>query len=166
MGPRKFRLAVRKNAERNKYAAASSLKISIPKVKLVALGLTSLKSQLCTALVSSPWTLTASDSESALQKIVICFLDTGREPPVLRLSITIREDFSWAFGVFGQVVDPQLCRALSNTSSFLDCTEKVLQFMSLVEQCKVCIGNNDDKFMEVAKRRDGTFKDHSGKRYR
>lgn len=69
MGPRKFRLAVRKNAERNKYAAASSLKISIPKVKLRALGLASLKSQLCTALVSSPWTLTASDSES-LQKIV------------------------------------------------------------------------------------------------
>ena len=92
-----------------------------------------------------------------MQKIVLRFLDTGREPPVLRLSITIREDFCWTFSVFGQVVDPKLCHALSSTPCLLDCIDKVMQLMSLIEKCMVCVGNMNDKFIEVAKRGDGVF---------
>ena len=169
MGRNKFCLTARKNAERKRYAAATTtttpLIVSIPRVKLSVHDLASLQSQLSSALVSSPWTLTSvCTDEGRMQKIALCVIDTDREPPVLRLSITIREDFSWALGVYGQVADPELCRALSNVPSSVNCTDKVLQFTSLIEGCTICVGNSDDKFMEVANRRDGIFKDHSGKR--
>ena len=45
----------------------------------------------------------------------------------------------------------------------LNSVEKVVQFVFTVEHCKVCEANSDEKFLEVAKRRDGIFKDQSGK---
>lgn len=162
MCPRKFRLVARKNAERKRY---HSFSITIPKTKLPVKHLASLKSQLSPIIESSPWTLTASTDEGKSQRIILCLHEADRESPVLRFSLIIRDDFTWVLSFTGQVIDSQSCRALSNAPRLLDCADTVVQFLSLVQHCKVCEGNMDEKFMEVAKRRDGIFKDHSGKEY-
>ncbi|SMN02646.1 hypothetical protein SPONN_1546 [uncultured Candidatus Thioglobus sp.] len=164
MGRKKFRFVVRKNEERKKYTAATSLAISIPKTKLPAQSLSSLECQLCTLKVlPSSWTLTTSTDEGGMKKVVLCSLETARDPPIVRYSVTIREDFTWVFSAYGYHVLSQFCRMFSNFPVLLQSVDEVVQVVSVTDVCKVCEGNADAIFLEVAKRRDGVFKDHSGK---
>lgn len=176
MGRRKFRLVSRKNAEKSTVPTSMevsiplpvinpmSLEITIPRAKLPVRDLSSLKTQLHQFLQTSPWTFTtANDAEGALTKLALCFLETGREPPVLRYSVSIQGDFTWTLGVFGRIVDPKLCHTLSGLPQLINSADRAVQFLSWTENCKVCVGNSDPKFMEVAERREGSFKDFNGK---
>lgn len=164
MGREKFRLVARKNAERKKYAVATSLVVSINRAKLPAPNLSLLETQLSTFdVLPSSWTVTISMDEEAGRKIFLCCLETGRETPIIKYSFTIRENFTWFLRVFANCVVPKFCCVLSNAPDVLDSIDKVMQIISIVEHCKICEGNSDDRFMEVAKRREGVFKNRSGK---
>ncbi len=167
MGRRKFRLVVRKNGEREKHAAvtATSLVVSIPRSKLPAQNLDSMKSQLssCNVLPHSWITQATAGIEAAASKIVLCCLETASETPVIRHSITIREDFTWLVSVYSHSVTPQSCHALAELPVRLDSVDKIKDVVSTIEHSRICDGNSESKFLDVAKRRDGVFKDHSGK---
>lgn len=163
MGRRKFHCIVRKNGERKKYATPTSLVISIPTSKLPTSNIDSLESQLSTSKPLS-WTLTAVFEEEYGEKLVICYIETPQQTPIIKYSITIRQDFSWFLGVFGNTLMPQSCPVLRYTPDTLDSVDRVLQFISVIESSKICRGNSEEKFMELAKRRIGVFKNHSGKR--
>ena len=162
---RKLRLTVRKIKEEyeiKKSGAAVSLPVSFPRTKLAAPSLSSLETQLLTFnALPHPWTLTSSVYDED-RKVFLCCLETARQPPTLRYSITIQKDFTWLLSAFGRNVT-RSCHALLSTPDVLDSVDKVVQFLFTVQHCKVCEGNSDEKFLEVAKRRDGIFKDQSGK---
>ena len=177
MGRNKFHLVARKNQERKKYAATKPvcLEVSIPRAKLPFHNIASLDCQLRALNALPPsWTLSTGSNEAGMT-IVLCCLDACHEPPTIRYSITVRQDFTWLLNVMGKTVVPNSCRALSTTplrlSGVVDNALQELRFNSVhelvqltlvVETCKVCEGNLDDKFMEVAKRRDGVFKNSDG----
>ena len=64
---------------------------------------------------------------------------------------------------FGYSVTPQSCHMLAGTPLILESAYKITQLISLIDNGRICEGNSDSKFLEVAKRRDGIFKNHSGK---
>ena len=160
---KKFQFIVRKNATRKKYPSSTALKVTINKSLLPLRNLSALRAQLSCFIQSSPWSLTTGRDEDGKQKIVLCYLEPDKVPPVIRYSVVMREDFTWILSAFGQLVDPQFCRVCRGTPSSLDSTDKVKRFLALIERCKICPGNMDEKFMEAAERRGGVFKDHSGK---
>ena len=163
MGRKKFHLVVRKNGERKRYTKFSppSMIVSIPKAQLPACDLPSLAFQLRDELPKA-WSLTTSSRKDD-EKIILYSLETSSLNPILRYSITIRECFTWYVSAFGCNISPQSCRVLCDTHDKLNTLSKVKKLMSVIDCCKVCEGNSDAKFMEVAKRRDGIFNDPSGK---
>lgn len=116
-----FRLVVRKNGERKRYAKklTPAMIVSIPKAQLPVRDLHSLTSQLCNELPNA-WSLKKEDG-----KIILYSLDTSSSNPILRYSITIQERFTWYLSAFGYNVSPQLCRVLSSTPDILDTVSKV-----------------------------------------
>jgi len=159
---RKLRLVARKNGERKRCAKMTpALTISITKALIPVPDINSLSSHLCKMLPST-WSLSNGLKEER-EKIILYSLETSGPNPILRYSITIQECFSWNMSAFGFTVSPQLCRVLSTTPDKLDNVHMVKQFISVIDCCKVCEGNSDETFMEVAKRRDDIFKDQSGK---
>ena len=105
----------------------------------------------------------AESPEETSTKIVVCCLETSRGNPVVKYSITLREDFTWLISAFGYSVTPQSCHLLAGTPLILESAYKTTQLISLIDHGRICEGNSDSKFLEVAKRRDGIFKNHSGK---
>ena len=160
MGRKKFLLVVRKN--RSRRANPYPLDVSIPKARLPAPDLSSLDNRLQSSTIGNSWRVTTGFDEEG-RKIVLYCLEMSRESPIIRSSITIRQNFTWQLSVFSIIITPRLCRALIGTPDCLDSVDKVIQMISLIEKCKIRQGNADDKFIEVAKRRDGIFKSHSGK---
>ena len=158
MGRKKFHLVVKKKEERKKYATLTSLIVSVPTAKL---HLGTMVSQLPhTWIVQAE--VAASPKETST-KIVVCCLETSSGNPVVKYSITLREDFSWLVSAFGYGVTPQSCHLLASTPLILESAYKITQLISLIDHGTICEGNSDSKFLEVAKRRDGIFKNHSGK---
>lgn len=112
MGRKKFRLIIRKNEERKKYATstATSLVVFIPKRKLPALNLDSMRSLLSSSGVLPHSVIvqtTPAGSEAEAEKIVLCCLETASETPVIKYSVTITDDFTWVLSVHGNSVTPQ-----------------------------------------------------------
>ena len=159
MGRKKFRLITRKCESRKKHPCI----VSISRTKLPLHDLAALEAQIrsCGAL-SNSWTITTGVDSDGGNKLFLCFLETTREAPLLKYSITIKEDFSWNLIVFERSVNKRLCRALSSNGSLLNSVDKVAFLISTLTVCKLCAGNSEEKFLLVAKRRDGTFMDHSG----
>ena len=162
MGRKKFRLIARKN---EKCALAKPvLTVSVPRSKLPVESIDGMSAQLSLAL-PPPWIAQAAGFEQADRRIILCQLDTTTLAPTLRHSITIRSNFTWLLSVHGKNISPQSCRVLAASPSLLNSVDRVVQLISLIEQSRICEGNSESKFLDVAKRRDGVFKDQSGKLY-
>ena len=160
MGRKKFHLVVRKNERRRRAAAVKpELKVSVCRVKLPVKDVSHMSGQLLQSLPPQ-WIV-----QNAERKIIICQLDATVEPPMLRYSITVRENFTWLFTAFGNSISPQSCRMLAGLSDRLNSVKKVMQVISIIGKCRLCAGNSESKFLEVAKRCDGIFKDHCGKHH-
>ena len=155
---------MRKNEERKKYATLTSLIVSVPTAKLPVQDLGTMVSQLKTSnALPQTWIVqeaAAASPEETSTKIVVCCLETSRGNPVV---ITLREDFTWLVSAFGYSVTPQSCHLLAGTPLILESAYKITQLISLIDHGRICEGNSDSKFLEVAKRCDGIFKNHSGK---
>lgn len=162
MGRKKFRLITRKCESRKKHPCI----VSISRAKLPLQDLAALEAQIrSSGVLPDSWTITTGVDSDGGHKLFLCFLETTREAPLLKYSITIKEDFSWNLIVFERSVNKRLCRALSSNGSQLNLVDKVVYLISTLKVCKLCTGNSDQKFLLVAKRRDGTFMDHSGNHY-
>ena len=112
MGRKKFHLVVRKNEERKKYATLNSLIVSLPTAKLPVQDLGTMVSQLKTSnALPQTWIVqaaVAASPEGTSTKIVVCCLETSHENPVVKYSITLREDFTWLVSAFGHS-GPVIC---------------------------------------------------------
>ena len=83
--------------------------------------------------------------------------------PDLRFSLTIDKDFSWTLCVSSSIVPPQSCPVLTSMPSALTSVAEVAGLLHIVKSSTICTGNSDEKFMELATRRGGIFKNRSGK---
>ena len=147
MGHRKFRMVARKNAEKKQHeksAQLSSLVVSFSKSKLPAPDLFSLVTRLLSLrALPHTWTLTSTTDEPC-RKLILCSLDASRDPPILRYSISIRDDFTWLVSVYGRTITHQSSCALTSVPEVLDSVDKVAHLLSTLDRCRVCEGNPED----------------------
>ncbi len=70
--------------------------------------------------------------------------------------VTIFSDFSWTVRR-GQCVVP-----LDGIADKLNSVQGIIEILSLLDARKLCAGNDDEKFLELAAWREGKFMDLSG----
>jgi hypothetical protein len=76
--------------------------------------------------------------------------------------VTISSNFTWRVSV-GQMEVP-ICdsASLQNVPSLLTSSKRVIDLLVLLESCKLCVGNPDEKFSKLVTQRDGKFTDRTG----
>lgn len=155
MGKRKFHFVAIKNSERKKYRR---LVVSVPKVQLPSPSIETLHSQLLSS-VSTNWTLTMS-SEPDKNLILSHIVQSPDKTPIIRYSVTIKEDFSWSMNVMGRAVSQ--CSLIHHIPPALTSVSEVLNLISIIEKSKICFGNHEESFIQAAMRREGIFRNKDG----
>ncbi len=78
------------------------------------------------------------------------------------LSLRIADDFSWKLLLSGRHIPFTDCPLLETLPSVLCSVAKVDEVVRCLDSCKICIGNNEEDFLTLARQRKGTFKNQSG----
>ncbi len=72
--------------------------------------------------------------------------------PTIKYNITIRNDLSYTLNVYGK----------EKHQSTLEGKDGLIRLTQQILEQKVCIGNDDTFFIELAKNREGKFNDRAG----
>ncbi len=77
------------------------------------------------------------------------------------VKIIISQSFCWSLSINDTKVHlPEHSPVVIH--EVLDTCEKVVELLRQAEQCNLCVGNPDDKFVNVSKKRKGKFVNHQG----
>ena len=109
---------------------------------------------LCTGWFVAP-------EESNSDDVVVCRLDEGSTGVLYALRIT--EGFSWSFSLRGLRLNCSICPILATFPGTLTSASDVCDVSSELSSFRVCMGNCDEKFLELSRLRKGQFMDASGK---
>ena len=96
---------------------------------------------------------------SNASKLTFCHIvNTSLTTPVIKYTLTIKQDFSCTLSVLTKIVQvPYLI------PSHIYTPESLLHVMANLINMNICNGNNDQHFQELAKKRKGKFTDRTGK---
>ena len=191
MGGRKFRLGThRKNEERKRkrkreqedveqcdqpltlvisiphnIVTVPSLTISLPVASYIS-GLVhsseTLGTRLAASLVLPPLWMTNSSAP-----LTLCKLRVGQEEQASRPDITtiirLSDNLEWTLFIFGKELCPQSCPLLRELPLQLTSVAAVGDMMRLLDSTKLCVGNSDEKFLELWHHRSLTLHGSSSK---
>ena len=175
MGRRKFRLSVhRKNAERKKQKEQdvtalidmdhltdlSSCLLEEPEC-VVSLPISAYTTgevssiqclQTRISAISLPTLWIDASNDSSAPHLSICKL--VRHQPTAQVEVTftlsIDESFGWRLSLFSHSLDPSTCGSLCNTPLSLRTVDQVLQLLATLDSVKICIGNPEKRFIDLA----------------
>ncbi len=166
MGGRKHQLSVRKYQERMKPLSLvvtinltkeiSVLTLSLPRELYMTCPVdTLLALKACLEVQSLPphWFLSSSDASLSLFKI-----QHQKDTTAIEVSVHIDEHLQWSITISGKNLTPVNSPALAQISSGLGSISYVMQLLALLDSCRLCTGNSEQKFLDVAKHRESTQK--------
>ena len=161
MGGRKFRLTVKKYQEPKKPLSLvisikltkeiSVLNISLPRELYLTCPvqtLTALKARLEMQSLSPHWFLSTSTSSLSLFKIQHQYRTVE-----VTFSIYIDEHLQWSVNICSRNLTPLNSPTLASIPSVLDNISSVMQLFALLDSCQLCMGNSEQKFLDVARHR-------------
>ena len=112
-----------------------------------------LQTRICALSLPSLW-IDAFDDSSAphlsLCKLVRCQSTAQVE---VTYTLTIDESFEWCLSLFSHRLDPTSYASLSHTPLSLRAVDQVFQLLATLDSMKICIGNPEQKFVDLATRR-------------
>ena len=162
-GKRKLRFDVRKK----RLCTAGAYLSAIPTKLYIRLPITSYLSgraqsldilyRRCRQHDVHGWTCSIVTGPSLLVFIKIC----PNSAPSVLYTVTVSSDFTWNARRGDRTV-PSNCGMLDGVPCELHSVESVISLLTQLEMCKLCSGNNDAKFLELAAKRQGKFMDQSG----
>ncbi len=183
MGRRKFTLSVhRKNQERKKYDVTTLpismdlthievFQVSIPRhlVEAPRLSLSLPLSSFTTGDAPSiqsllnrllriellPHWVTATESGPLIHQLTLCKLRQQQvaDPVSVIFTLAIGESFQWNLMFVHHNIDGLRDRVLAGTPPSLRTVHHVLQLLSRLDSSKICVGNPEERFLEVASHR-------------
>ena len=104
------------------------------------------------------WRLSSWQTENDLHAISLSKICRGNP-----FTVIISADFNWSFFIGSTSICLQQCTCLASLiSTHLNSVDLVGQLVTYIEKKSVCLGNPDDKFIEIRKLHDGIFKSRSG----
>ena len=162
MGGRRHRLSARKYHERTKPLSLIvcidraklhvSLPISLPRELYMTCpvgSLSALKARFETQSLPAQWFLSSSYSSLSLFKI-----QHQQGNVEASCTVSIDETLQWSVSICGRTVTPMNSLALSSIPSVLNSTSCVLRLLALLDSCRLCAGNSEEKLLEVARHRE------------
>ena len=107
----------------------------------------------------SPWMTISAEP------VVLCKMKVLPYKQVeIELTIRISDDTKWTLFVRNYEVDSRICPLLGNLPTHLENMESILLVIQKLGDCNLCVGNQDDKFIEMHKQRAVTLHGISGKK--
>ena len=85
--------------------------------------------------------------------------------PGIELSLTVRRDISWRVHYCGLDISPRSCPLLATLPPFLSSVAHVVKFLSVLSTSHPCVGNSDQRFLELMSVKSGELKDAQGTAY-
>lgn len=165
MGGRKFQLRVRKYQERKKPLSLivsiklikdiSVLTVSLPRELYITCpvdNLSALKARLECGLPPQ-WFFSFSGTSLVLFKVQHQNVAGAVE---ISLSLIIDEHLRWSVKVGERILSPVDNSTLASIPCILSRLSDVLNLFTFLSSCKQCIGNSEQKFMDVVQHRQST----------
>ena len=107
----------------------------------------------------SPWMTISAEP------IVLCKMKVHPYKQVeIELTIRISDDMKWTLFVRNCQVDSRICPLLGSLPIHLENMESILHVIQKLGDCNLCVGNQDEKFIELHKQRAVTLHGMSGKK--
>ena len=104
-------------------------------------------------------------SDTAEKQLNFCKLGTSPSTNmsmVVVFNLIVTCDFNWSLYYIGESIDISKCPLFNDSPAQLNNTLSIRRVLDKVDNCKVCIGNPDEKFDLLVNARQGNFKDQSG----
>ena len=184
MSGRKFRLSVhRKNEERKKYACKSLpvsvkltneimvFRVTIPldKLKFIVslpldlflsspvVSLQALQARLQVRSLPSSWMIV---STPALDSLVMCKLryHVEQSSADVIFTVTINSHLEWCVMLCGNYLDRSKNEFLSSLPPIISSLSDLTNLFISLDSSRICIGNNEEKLIEVVRHRNSTLK--------
>ena len=180
MGRRKFRLSVhRKNLERKKsdvttlpisidLSHVGVFQVSIPRhivevprlsdslpqssfTTNIALSVQSLLNRLLTIDLPPHW-IDATEGSAPVHQLTLCKLQQQQAavPVSVLFTLAIDDSFKWSLTLVHRNIDGLRDGVLGATPPALRTVEHVLQLLATLDSSKICTGNPEQRFLEVA----------------
>ena len=87
---------------------------------------------------------------------------SGHTSMVVLFNLTVTCDFKWNLYYLGESINISRCSLLNDSPALLNNTSSIKRVLHKIDNCRICIGNPDEKFNVLVKFREGNFKDQSG----
>ena len=85
--------------------------------------------------------------------------------PGVELSLTVLNDLSWRVHYCGLDVSLGSCPLLATLPHTLSSVSHMVKFLTVLSTSRPCIGNSDQRFLELVAVKPGGFKDAQGTAY-
>ena len=107
----------------------------------------------------SPWMTISAEP------VILCKMKVYPYKQVeIDLTIRVNDDMKWTLFVRNCQVDSRICPLLGNLPIHLENMESILLVIQILNDCNICVGNQDEKFIELYKQRAVTLHGISGKK--
>lgn len=111
------------------------------------------------SMLPAEWMCSLLSSKLALFKLALV-------PPMMiadvTMMLTISADGTWLLTVGRKQALVSQCPVLEEVPTRLLSVEEIVRMLSALEKARLCVGNPDEKFKDLAKKRDGEFRNHAG----
>ena len=169
----KRKKAIKKSLQHIKKIDIDSLKVSIPTCKISVpkhMVITKARdiSHLYTVLTvssnlfPSTWSLSMEGCDAA---VLFCYklkCDMSQLTSAVLMTVVIQNNFEWSLSCMAHIMEKS-CPALHGQPELLQTPQDVVALLTVLDQHKVCIGNNDERFIHLLETRKGAIKDQCGK---
>ena len=85
--------------------------------------------------------------------------------PTVKFSLHVVNSLSWQIFYRGVEVSKDKCSLLSGVPQLLSCVSTMKHLFNILLSCKACVGNSDERFLNLISLRGGVFHDHTGMFY-
>ena len=82
--------------------------------------------------------------------------------PGIEFSLTVKTDLSWRVHYCGLEVSSHGCSLLATLPPTFSSVSSIVQFLGILSTSRPCIGNSDQRFLDLMSSRSGGFKDAHG----
>ena len=171
MGRRKLRFHHCKNYERRKLSQGTLpvsinlsesvmvFRVSLPLSFASSCTVSTLHARMAATPLPPNWE-SQFDTEQNVLIVYRLRTETVKIPASIDFSLAISQDFSWKIHVCGRLYE---CLSyLAACRSRLRSVQDVLGVVHILHQSQICVGNADEKYVDVIKHHKGTLRDRSG----
>ena len=105
------------------------------------------------------WICSVVSSALAVYKL---YIPAPLMPAEFLFILTVSADGAWILSMGRNQVDRSYCQLMQRFPAHLLSVSDTVNVLSVLDSCRLCIGNDDTKFTSLVDKCNGKFKNHAG----